>query len=163
MPLDEQCAVSGPVNVVVPVGITDSTELPLMYCAIVNCPSTLLPDTTSVARSVANCVAAFTGTRIVTAARPFWSVCTVTVWAGTVELAAISENVPRTTSKRTERPASVAPPTPVTTTVAVPSWPEQSVASEPAHTGFPVMVIDAGSSSDGLTLTATFACCPEAS
>ena len=63
--------VSGPVNVVTPVGITESTELPFTNCAIVNCAITLLPVVTSVARIVANCVTAVEGTRIVTAARPF--------------------------------------------------------------------------------------------
>ena len=62
---------SGPVNVVTPVGITDSTELPLMNCAIVNWPTTLLPSVTSVARIVAICVAAFTGTTSRTVALPF--------------------------------------------------------------------------------------------
>src|SRR5215475_10066825 len=112
---------------------------------------TLLPLVTSVARSVPNCVAASTGTRIVTTARPFWSVWTVTDCAGDVEFAAINEYVPSTTSKRTDRPASGAPAVPVSLTVAVPSWPEHNVDPEPPQTGLPVIVMDAGNSSDGCT------------
>jgi hypothetical protein len=66
-----QRVVSGPVNVVVPVGMTDSTELPLTNCAIVNWPTTLLPSVISVARNSATCVAAFTGTTSRTVAVPF--------------------------------------------------------------------------------------------
>ena len=62
-----------------PVGITDSTESPFTYCAIVNWPITLLPLVTSVARIDAICVVAVTGTSSLTVAWPFWSVVTVTV------------------------------------------------------------------------------------
>ena len=62
---------SGPVNVVVALGITDSTALPFVTNWIANCAMMLLPDATSVARSVANCVGTFGGTRMVTAAMPF--------------------------------------------------------------------------------------------
>src|SRR5437867_12668008 len=58
------------------------------------------------------------------------------------------------TSKRTCRPANPAPAGPVTCTVAVPSCPEHSCALEPPQIGLPVIVIEAGSSSAGCTVTA---------
>jgi hypothetical protein len=110
------------VNVVVPVGITDSTVLPLTNCAIVNWPTTLLPLVTSVARIVAICVAALFGTTMRTVALPFWSLVTVSEdtsgWPGAV---LDSAKLPCTTSNRTSRPASGAPAGPSTCTDAVPS------------------------------------------
>jgi hypothetical protein len=73
------------------------------------------------------------------------------------------ENVPWTTSNRTCRPASGAPAAPVTWTVAVPSWPEHRSAPDAPQFGLPAIVIDAGNSNAGLTVTAAVVVWPDAS
>ena len=70
---------SGPLIVVLPFGMTDSTVDPSVTCWIVNAPVTSLPLVTSVARIVAICVTALTLTASPTSALPIESVTTVCV------------------------------------------------------------------------------------
>ena len=148
----QHASLSGPVNVVVPVGITDSTELPLMNCAIVNWPTTLLPsvdvgraDRRELRRGVDRHDEPYRRDAVLVGRHRQRSA--PSGWPGWCSMI---ENVPSTTSKRTWRPASGAPPVPVTWTVAVPSWPEQRSAPDEPQFGLPVIVIDVGQQQRGL-------------